>query len=235
MSDDKIVVELKQREIVRKGLAKLRAGGQVPGVIHDHGKPSAHVMGDAQKLSKAYLQAGKHHPVQLKIDGRQQLALIKNVDFEPAKHTMRHVVFQSIKQNEAVEAEIPVVFKEDVEIPAEKAGLLVLKQLDHVQVKALPKDLPDQLVVDPSHLAEEGEHLTVADIAVPEGVEFITSLESTLAVVEMPRDQLAEAKAAAEALAEDAAKPAEEAEGSPEAESETESVPAEESGKEKES
>lgn len=236
MSDDKIMVELKQRDIVRKGLAKLRSDGQVPGVIHDHGKPSAHVMGDARKLSKAYQQAGKHHPVQLKIDGKQRLALIKNVDFEPTKHTMRHVVFQSIKQNEAVEAEIPVVFKEDVEIPAEKAGLLVLKQLDHVQVKALPKDLPDQLVVDPSRLTEEGEHLTVADIAVPEGVEFITPPESTLAVVEMPKDQLAEANAAAEALAEDAAKPAEEETAeTPEAESEAESASAEEPAKEKES
>ncbi len=35
---------------------------------------------------------------------------------------------------------MPVVFAE-VEIPAEKLSLLVLKQLDHVEIKALPKDL----------------------------------------------------------------------------------------------
>lgn len=205
MSDDKIAVELTERSVVGKGLAALRAEGSVPAVIHDHGKPSLHVTGDYVKLNKAFAQAGKHHPVELKVGGKQRLALIKDVDFEPRKNRLRHIVFQSIKQNEAVEADIPVVFKTDVEIPAEKASLLVLKQLDHVQVKALPRDLPDELVVDPSTLAEVGDHLTVADIKVPAGVTFVTPPESSLAVVEMPKDQIAEADAAAASLADDAA------------------------------
>lgn len=205
MSDETITVELKEREVLGKGLAKLRADGTVPAVIHDHGKPSMHAQGDYMKLTKVYSQAGKHHPVEVKIGGKQRLAMIKDVDFEPAKRRMRHVVFQAIKQNETVEAEIPVVFKAEVEIPAEKASLLVLKQLDHVLVKALPKALPDELVVDPSTLTEVGDHLTVADIPVPEGVTLLTPLESSLAVVEMPKDQAAEADAAAAALADDAA------------------------------
>jgi large subunit ribosomal protein L25 len=82
--------------------------------------------------------------------------------------------------------------------------LLVLKQLDHVEVKALPKNLPDELVVDPSTLAEVGDHLTVADIKVPEGVTILTPLESSLAVVEMPKDQIAEANAIAAEQAETA-------------------------------
>jgi len=217
MSDDKIAVELTERTVVGKGLATLRAEGNVPAVIHDHGKPSAHVMGDHLKLTKAYSKAGKHHPVELKVDGKERLALIKDVDFDPTKHQMRHIVFQAIKQNEAVEADIPVVFKQDVEIPAERASLLVLKQLDHIQVKALPRDLPDELVVDPSTLTEVGDHLTVGDIKAPAGVTFVTPPESSLAVVEMPKDQIAEADASAASLAEDA--------GAPD-EAETEAVPA---------
>ncbi len=84
---------------------------------------------------------------------------------------------------------------------------MVLKQLDTVQVKALPKDLPDQLLVDPSVLAEVGDNLTVADLVVPNGVTIMAEPEQTIAVVEMPKDQIAEANAAAEALAEDAGKP----------------------------
>jgi large subunit ribosomal protein L25 len=150
--------------------------------------------------------------------------LIKDIDREPAKNRIRHVVFQAIKQNEAVEAEIPVVFKEDTEIPAVKKSLMVLQQLDTVQVKALPRDLPDQLVVDPSKLEEVGDHITVADLVIPEGVTLLTELEHQIAIVEMPKDQIAEANAAQEALAEDAGKPdaetAEEAESGVEASTE---------------
>ncbi len=208
MSSDDIFVVLEKRDVLGKGLVRLRTGGQVPAVIHDHGKDSLHVMGDFVMLNKVYAQAGKHHPVELQLDGKQHLALIKDVDFEPTKHRMRHIVFQAIKQNEAVEAEIPVVFAE-VEIPAERMSLLVLKQLDHVEVKALPKDLPDELVVDPSTLAEVGDHLTVADLKVPEGVTILTPPETSIAAVEMPKDQLAEADASAAALAEDKGAPEE--------------------------
>ncbi len=203
MSNDAIAVELQERTVVRKGLQRLRASGFIPAVIHDHGKQSIHVMGEFVQLSKVYGAAGKHHPVQLTIGKQQHLALIKDIDFEPAKHRMRHIVFQAIKQDEETEAEVPIVFK-DVEIPAEKLSLLLLKQLDRVQVRALPKDLPDELVIDPSKLAEVGDHVTVADLEVPAGVTVLADPLSQIAVIEMPKDQVAEADAAAASLADDA-------------------------------
>jgi large subunit ribosomal protein L25 len=205
MSTDSISVELEERSVVGKGLAQLRQDGKIPAVIHNHGAESIHVMGDFTTLNKVFAAAGKHHPVEVKVAGKQHLALIKDADFEPTKHQLRHVVFQAIKQNEAVEAEIPVVFLEDAEIPAEKKSLLVLQQLDHVEVKALPKDLPNQLVVDPSTLSEVGDSLSVSDLQVPAGVTVLTDETHQIAIVEMPKDQVAEADAAAAALADDAA------------------------------
>jgi large subunit ribosomal protein L25 len=214
VTNQDIAVELEERSVVRKGLNTLRNEGKVPAVIHDHGKESIHVMGDFVTLSKIYAAAGKHHPVQLKVAGKQHLALIKDVDYEPTKHRLRHLVFQAIKQNEETTAEIPVVFAEDVLIPAEKLSLLVLKQLDHVEVKALPRDLPDQLVVDPSSLAEVGDSLSVADLKVPAGVTILTDPEVQIAIVEMPKDQIAAADEAQAELLADAGQPsdAEEAE-----------------------
>ncbi len=199
-----IAVELEKRDVVRKGLRKLRMDGQVPAVIHDHGKESIHVMGNYAKLAKVFQEAGKHHPVQLSIGSEHHLALIKDVDFEPVRRRMRHVVFQAIKQDEKVEAEVPIVYAE-VDIPAEKLSLLVLKQLDHVQVEALPKNLPNELVVDPSKLTDVGDNLTVADLQVPEGVTILSDPEAQIAIVEIPKDQLAEADAMAAALEADKA------------------------------
>lgn len=140
----------------------------------------------------------------MSVGGKKYMALVKDADFEPTKNKLRHVVFQAIRQGEKTTAEIPIVFAEDVEIPAERAGLLVLRSLDYVEVEALPKDLPDQLVIDPSVLREVGDTLTVADIKTPAGVEIITDAEHGLVSVEMPKDQAAEADAAAAELAEDA-------------------------------
>lgn len=203
MSKDSITVELTKRDVIGKGLTAVRKSGVVPAVIHNHGQDSIHVQGDFVALNKVFAAAGKHHPVELTVGGEKHLALIRDVDIEPVKQRMRHVVFQAIRQNEETEAEIPVVFK-DVEIPAEKASLLVLKSLDHVEVKALPKDLPDELFVDPSKLVQVGDTLTVADIEVPAGVTLLTDLEQGIAAVEMPKDQIAEADEAQASLKADA-------------------------------
>lgn len=203
MSSQDISVELSERQVLGKGLNALRSQGLVPAVIHDHGNPSVHVMGDYMHLVKMYQMAGKHHPVELRVGDKKHLALIKDVDLEPVKSRMRHIVFQAIKQNEKVTAEIPVILTGE-EIPAEKASLLVLTQLDTVSVEAFPKDLPDQLTVDATVLTDVGDKLHVSDIKAPAGVVILTDPETSIATVEMPKDQIAEADAAAQSLAEDA-------------------------------
>lgn len=205
MADD-ITLTLVPREALGKGLNGLRRDGLVPAVIHDHGKDSVHVSVAYIDMLKTYRHAGKRHPLNLKVGGKNYMAMIKDVDFEPKKQLLRHVVFNAIKQNEKVEAEIPIVF-EELEIPAEKLSLMILKQLDRVEVQALPKDLPEELRVDPSNLSEVGDRIVVADITLPAGVTLVTDPDAQIAIVEMPKDQIAEADEAAESLRSDAEQP----------------------------
>jgi large subunit ribosomal protein L25 len=209
MTDKDISVVLEERTVLGKGLRTLRNEGKVPAVIHDHGKDSMHVAGEYTTLVKAYADAGKHHPVHLTVGGKKHLAIIKDAHFEPSKHRLEHIVFQAIKQNEKVSAEIPVVLVGD-DIPAEKKGLIILTQVSTITVDALPNDLPDQLTVDATKLENDSDNLTVADIVAPKGVTITAPAEQVIAIVEMPRDQIAEANASAESLAEDAGKPAQE-------------------------
>jgi large subunit ribosomal protein L25 len=170
---DEVLLDLETREVTGKQVKQLRAEGLVPAVIHDHGKASVHVAGQYVAMVKAYRAAGKHHPVTLKADGKQYTALIKTVDFEPKKHELRHVVFNAVKANEKVTAEIPVRIKYDEgndATPAERAGLIVLHQLEVVEVDALAKNLPDVLHFDGEKLAAVGDHVTIADLIVPAGV-----------------------------------------------------------------
>jgi large subunit ribosomal protein L25 len=200
VSDEKISLELQKREVFGKAVKGLRNEGTVPAVIHDHGKDSLHVQASFVQLTKVYQAAGKHHPVELTFDGKNYLALIKDADFEPKKHMLRHVVFNAINRNETTTAEIPLVLVG--EIPAEKASLMVLKHVETVEVEALPKDLIDELQVDASSLVENGDKIHVSDIKAPNGVTILTDPETTIATVEIPKDQVAEANEAAAEQAE---------------------------------
>jgi len=165
---DEIQLTLQVRTITGKAVKQLRRDGLVPAVIHDHGKPSIHVSAAYLPLMKAYQRAGKHHPLELTVGSMKFIALIKDAEFEPRRRQLNHVVFGAVKADEKVEAEIPLRLSD--EIPAEKVSLVVITQLDIIKVEALPKDLPDEIVVDASGLAEVGDKVTIADIKLPAGV-----------------------------------------------------------------
>lgn len=196
MSQDVIVVELEDRKALGKGLNHMRAEGRVPAVVHDHGKDSWHVSGDYLQFVKMYQRAGKHHPLELHLGSKKQLAIIKDVDYEPVKHRIRHIVFQAIKQDEKVEAEVPVVI--EGEVPAEKAGFMVITHLTQIKIEALPKDLPDQLVAQADKLAEIGDKLSVEDLKVPSGVTVLEEPDAPLATVEETKAQVSEEAETAE-------------------------------------
>ncbi len=196
MSQD-IVVELKKREIIGKGLNKLRREGSVPAVIHDHGRDSINVMGQFQDFVNVYSKAGKHHAVHLKLDSKDQLAIIKQVDFDPKKHQIRHIVFQAIKQNEKIQTEVPIELEGD--IPAELVGLMVIRNLDTVEVEALPNNLPDKVVVDATKLSEIGDKIHVSDIKQTNNVVVLTEPESIIATVEETKAQISEESEEADA------------------------------------
>lgn len=211
---DSLNLEAKKRDLNGAKPNALRRDGSTPAVIHDHGKPSHHIIIPEADLRRVYSRAGKHAPVELNVEGTRYTALIKDVTHKPASNVVFHTVFQAVKANETVSAEIPIRLTED--IPAERANLLIVTGIDHVVVEALPKDLIDVIEVDASLLVEPGDKITVADIKAPHGVKIMTDSEQLVAAVETPKDQIAEADAAAADLAADAGTP--EAEPEPAAE-----------------
>lgn len=190
MGGQDIALSLQERTVEGKAVRQLRRDGLVPAVIHDHGKDSKIVMAPYTDIWKVYQEAGKHHPLALTLGKEKYMALIKDVDFDPKKHQMRHVVFNAIKQDEKVETEVPVIL--EGEIPAEKVGLMVITNLDHVEIEALPKDLVDELRVDATGLVEIGDKITVADIEMPVGVTILTEPEHPVATVEETKAQISE-------------------------------------------
>ena len=204
MSND-VILKATKREVIGKKLAALREAGQAPAVVHDHGKDSIHISVPQTELKRVYHAAGKHGAIALTIDDKKYVAMIKDVTYKPATQIITHTVFQSVKANETVSAQVPLKLSD--EIPAVRASLLVVTGVDYVEVEALPKDLIDVIEVDASSLVEAGDKIHVSDLKVPSGVIIKSDPEQLVAHVETPRDQVAEADAAAADLAADAGAP----------------------------
>jgi large subunit ribosomal protein L25 len=186
---DSVSLALEERKVTGKAVKHLRKAGLVPAIIHDHGKDSVVVQVDYQAAYKAYVAAGRHHPVEISAGGKKYTALIKSITFDPKYNSITHIVFNAVKANEKVEAEIPIHPRYDEgneSTPAERASLIVLTNLETVHVKALPKDLPDFIEYDAEKLVEVGDHVTVSDLNVPAGVEIETEPEHAVATVYEP-------------------------------------------------
>lgn len=195
MSSQNISITLQKRDVVGKGLNKLKAEGFIPAVIHRPGDTSVNVSAPAVDMQKVYRDAGTHNPVTVTLDGKTMLTMIKEVDIESSKRTLRHIVFGVINQNEAVETEVEIELEGDA--PAAKIGLIINQQLHTVKIEALPKDLPDTITVSIDTLAQAGDRLTVADIKAPKGVTILSDAEHPVVTVE--EKQIVEEEPEAEA------------------------------------
>ena len=215
MSEDKLT--LKKRELTGKKMKALRAEGLVPSVIYGGDKEPILTASAHNETEKVLRAAGYHSPIDLTIDGKHQMALVKNVDIDPVKRTIRNVEFQAISANEVVEATTPIVVVGFEESEAGKLHLSTLQVLEEIEIKAKPADLPSQIEVDASKLATTEDRLTVADLILPAGVELVDKeLDPEQAVVNVydPAEEAAarEAEAEADKAAEEARAEADSAE-----------------------
>jgi len=105
------------------------------------------------------------------------------------------VDFHEVAEDEKVTIMVPV---ETVGEPAgvKNGGGVLEHVLFKLKVRSLPKDLPEQIVVDVTHL-EVGKTIHLGDIKVPEGVEILGDKHISVISVALPRAEVEEAAVAA--------------------------------------
>lgn len=203
-------LKLQKRELTGKKLKALRNEGMIPSVIYGNKEPiltaSAYV-----ETEKVLAKAGHHSPIDLDIEGKKRIGIIKNVDFDPVSRKLLNIEFLAVSAKEAVVATTPIVIVNFEESEASKTYHFALSQsIESIDVKAKPADLPKELTIDATKLESVDDKLTLAEIKLPEGVEFADkeiNLEQVVASLYDPAAEAekreAEEKAAAEAAAEE--------------------------------
>ena len=189
MSNETITLNADKREATGKKVKSLRKAGQVPATLYEKGKDSLSLQLTYLPLVKAWQKAGKHHPIELMVDGKKHMAMIKDVAHDPVKATLTHVSFHAIKMNQPIEAEVPI--RMNGQAPASGLGLLVRLNIDSVMVKGLPNAIPDAIEIDVSNVATEDDDVRMNALTAPEGVELLSvDPEAVLVSVTVPRAEV---------------------------------------------
>jgi large subunit ribosomal protein L25 len=196
-----VKVETSSRTQTGKGAArKLRAAGQVPGVVYGAGREPQPLVVARETLERV-ARMGTNVLLELSVDGQLPpegvAAMLKALERHPVTRAPLSVDFQWVSLTRAVQVSVPVVLTGIPDGVRLEGG--VLEQMLHeVEVRCLPTNIPRELTIDVSHLKVH-ESVHVRDLAVPGGVEIVTEPDAALATVAPPRVQVEEAAAAAAA------------------------------------
>lgn len=186
------------REETGNKLAALRKKGFIPAVVYGPGHKPLSIKIEYHQFEKVFEEGGESTIIKLKVKGveskiSEKNVLIHNVDKNPVDEKIIHIDFYQIRMDRAITTEVPLVFEGESPAVANLDGTLV-KNINEVEVEALPNDLPHEIKLDISSLKTFEDIIRIKDLEIPQGVKVLTDTESTVALVTPPRteEELAE-------------------------------------------
>ena len=171
---DKFDLIAEIREDSGKGASRrLRHQGKVPAIIYGAGRPPRALTFDQNKVLQELENESFYSSVlNIKVGGKSQAAIVKDIQRHPARRQVMHMDFQRIVADEKIKMNVPIHFVgEDIAVGVKDGGGKVSHLRTEVEVVCLPKDLPEYFEVDVSAL-ELDAMLNLSDIKLPEGVEI---------------------------------------------------------------
>ena len=167
------VVEAVSREDQGKGASRrLRHEGLVPGVVYGSETPVSISMVNKDLVKLLSDETFFSSILTLKIDGKEEKVIIKDLQRHPAKLLIMHADFLRVVSTQKIKITIPLHFANFEKSAASKAAAKFAAESNVVEVLCLPDNLPEALVVDLAS-AEAGQTLHLSDITLPEGVEIV--------------------------------------------------------------
>jgi large subunit ribosomal protein L25 len=197
------------RSVNGKKTRFLRREGITPAHLFGQGLDSVAVQCPTGDLQRAISQKGTTRLMDLKLDTEKEArsVFIREIQRDALSGELIHVDFYQVNKNRKIRVAVPVILVGDA--PASKLKNNIIEQLmSEVEVESLPGDLPPQIEVDITSLAEANQAMHIRDIKVKPGVAIMAAPEQLIVKV----STIAEEKEITPVAAPTAAAPAEAAE-----------------------
>jgi large subunit ribosomal protein L25 len=183
-------LEATAREATGKGVArKLRAAGKIPAILYGGGRKAVSLTLDATALQKLLhaSEAGLNTLIDLKVAGHAELdgktVMVRELQRDPVRGRYVHADLYEVDLTQKIAVQVPI------HLTGKAVGLdsggIVDHALRELEVRCLPRAIPDQITVDVSSL-DIGDSLHVRDLVLPEGVELVSNLDLSVVSVVTP-------------------------------------------------
>jgi large subunit ribosomal protein L25 len=184
----------------RAEVKKLRDAGRIPATIYGRQtKPENLELVGREMTDLINHSLSENILVDLNVDKKKRLALVQEVQHHPLSGKVLHIDFHEVAENEMVTVMVPV--ETTGEPVGVKTGGGVLEHIVFkLKVRALPKNLPEQILIDVSAL-EVGKSIHLGEVKAPEGVEIMGRKSTTVVAVAMPKTEVEAAPAEGAAAA----------------------------------
>jgi large subunit ribosomal protein L25 len=192
------------RTVKGKGASRrLRHQEQVPAILYGSGKPAQSILLSHFEVLKALKnEAFYSHILTLHVEGHAQQVVLKDVQRHPYKPRVMHMDFLRIDAAHKIIMHVPLHFTGEDIAPGVKVDKgLVNKLIQDIEIRCLPADLPEFIMVDISNLTLNGA-LQLTEIVLPKGVELAHKIEDpehdvVVVNIQLPRAAEEEKPAAA--------------------------------------
>jgi len=176
------------RKSTGKGSAReVRRRGKLPAVLYGGDTPPEHLAVDRIEIVKAYHRGLlASHLIELKIDGRPNMAIPRDIQIHPLKDDPVHVDFLRVTRGTRVTVSVPVQFENDERSPGIKRGGVLNIVRHEVELECPATEIPEYLTVDLS-AAAIGDAIKISNITLPDSATpTITDRDFTIATIAAP-------------------------------------------------
>jgi large subunit ribosomal protein L25 len=174
-----------KRELIGKTNRRLEAD-KLAGVVYGTAVESFPVSVDRHEFEQVLAHEGNISSklIDLVVDGAKSVhVIVKSLQRDPLKGIVTHVDFWAVNMKQAISTTVPVHFEGDA--PGIKSGGVFMHNVSHINVEALPDDLPEFLTADISAL-EIGDNIHVRDLVAPKNVTILDAEDEIVASVVAP-------------------------------------------------
>ena len=172
----------------------VRKAGKIPAVFYGKKEASTAISIPKVDFLKVWKEAGESSVVTLDTPEGPKESLIQDVSLDVVTGQPLHADFYVFEKGHKVEVDLPLEFI-GVSAAVKDLGGMLVKVMHEVKIEAMPKDLPHNIEVDISSLANFGDQIMAQDLKLPAGVELKEHGEEVVALVSAPREEKEEESA----------------------------------------
>ncbi|ACU08977.1 LSU ribosomal protein L25p [Flavobacteriaceae bacterium 3519-10] len=171
----------KRENVGKKSTKALRDAELVPCVVY--GGAETLNFSAEERSFKGLVYTPEAHTVSIEVDGNTIPAVLQDIQFHPLTDKILHADFYQLDENKPVVMEVPV--RLTGRSKGVVAGGAMRQSFRKLKLKALPANLPDEIVVDVTPL-KIGSKLYVGDIPT-ENFTFMHPDNAVVVAVKMSR------------------------------------------------